>query len=323
MSVGVSHGESRVASRRTLVGSHESATGPLALADYDGDGELDLFVGSRAIPMRYPVAASSGLFHNDGGGKFVLDTANAAMLANVGLVSAAVFADINGDGHPDLLLAREWGSIALLLNDGHGRFSLAPPIVGPLQVDEPLERDRGGRPRRRRSARHRRDELGPQHAVQADSARPLCCYHGPFGAAGEEEMLMAREDPRIHAVAPLNSYARVRVALPDLVSRLPSFAAYADASIEKVLGPAADRAERLSASTLDHMVFLNRGDHFEAMPLPAEAQLAPAFYAGIADFNGDGFEDVFLAQNFSPTAVGTPRYDAGAVCCCSATARVD
>jgi hypothetical protein len=59
------------------------------------------------------------------------------------------------------------------------------------------------------------------------------------------------------------------------------------------------------------MAFLNRGDRFEARPLPVEAQLAPAFYAGIADFNGDGSEDLFLSQNFYPTAVGMPRYDTG------------
>jgi len=59
------------------------------------------------------------------------------------------------------------------------------------------------------------------------------------------------------------------------------------------------------------MVFLNRGDHFDATPLPAEAQFAPAFYAGVADFDGDGFEDLFLSQNFYPTAVGLPRYDSG------------
>jgi hypothetical protein len=59
------------------------------------------------------------------------------------------------------------------------------------------------------------------------------------------------------------------------------------------------------------MLFLNRGDHFEARPLPLEAQYAPASYAGIADFDGDGFEDVFLSQNFYPTAVGLPRYDSG------------
>jgi hypothetical protein len=58
-------------------------------------------------------------------------------------------------------------------------------------------------------------------------------------------------------------------------------------------------------------VFLNRGDRFEARPLPAEAQFAPAFYAGVADFNGDGKEDVVLSQNFFATPVYTPRYDAG------------
>ncbi len=59
------------------------------------------------------------------------------------------------------------------------------------------------------------------------------------------------------------------------------------------------------------MVFLNRGDRFEARALPREAQLAPAFYAGVADFNGDGKEDVFLSQNFFVTELATPRLDAG------------
>jgi hypothetical protein len=58
-------------------------------------------------------------------------------------------------------------------------------------------------------------------------------------------------------------------------------------------------------------MFLNRGDRFEARPLPLEAQWAPAFYAGIADFDGDGKEDLFLSQNFFATDIATPRYDAG------------
>ncbi|HET9426036.1 MAG TPA: VCBS repeat-containing protein, partial [Gemmatimonadaceae bacterium] len=57
--------------------------------------------------------------------------------------------------------------------------------------------------------------------------------------------------------------------------------------------------------------FLNRGTHFEAASLPWEAQMAPAFYAGIADFDGDGSEDMFLAQNFSATEIGAPRFDGG------------
>jgi hypothetical protein len=294
-----------------VVGSHESATGPIAMADYDGDGDLDLFVGSRAVPMRYPVAASSGLFRNEGGGQFVVDADNSRLLRDVGLVSAALFADVNGDGHPDLLLAREWNSILLLLNDGHGRFSPAPDSWGLAKWTSRWNGIAAGDV----DGDGRLDIIatswGRNTAAPADSANPLVLVSGPFGAKNEEEMLLARQDARVHGLAPLTSYARARVAMPDLVNRINSFAAYADATVDKVLGAAADHVVRLEASTLDNMLFLNRGDHFEVRPLPAEAQFAPAFYAGVADFNGDGAEDVFLSQNFYPTAVGTPRYDAG------------
>jgi hypothetical protein len=115
----------------------------------------------------------------------------------------------------------------------------------------------------------------------------------------------------VEGLAPLNSFQRVRITVPDLVSRIRSFAAYADATVDQILGPATDQVQRSSIVTLDHMVFLNRGDHFEATALPAEAQFAPAFAAVIADFDGDGREDLFLSQNFSPTATGLPRYDSG------------
>ena len=112
-------------------------------------------------------------------------------------------------------------------------------------------------------------------------------------------------------MAPLNSYPRVRAVIKDLPSRVSTFAAYADASVDQILGAAKGLVRQASIVTNDHMVFMNRGDHFIASALPVEAQLAPAFYAGVADFDGDGAEDVFVAQNFSATAVGMPRYDGG------------
>lgn len=297
-------------SAEQLVGSHESATGPLALADVDGDGDLDLFVGSRAVPMAYPTAASSGLFRAEGG-KFVLDTMNVALLRNIGMVSSAMFADINGDGHPDLVLAREWASVLLLLNDGHGRFAAAPASWG---LDRWTSRwngiaagDLNGDGKLDLIA----TSWGRNTALRADSAHPLIMLHGPIGAAGEEEMILAQHDPRVKGLAPLTSYARMRVAVPDIVKRVATFGAFADASTDQILGPLMSDVSRLNAVTLDHMAFINRGDHFDAVALPAEAQRAPSFSTGIADFNGDGFEDVFLAQNFFPTAVGTPRYDGG------------
>ena len=294
-----------------LLPPEPSSTGPLALCDYAGDGSLDLFVGGRAIPGRYPEAATSLLFHNEHG-RFVLDQPNSELLRGVGLVTAALFADLTGDGHPDLVLAREWGSILLLLlNDGHGRFTVAPESWGLARWtgrwNGIATGDLNGDGRLDLVA----TSWGRNTSMQADSARPLTMLYGPFGGQGEEEMLIARQDPRLGGLAPLNGFLRVRSTISDIGRRIKSFAEYADATVDRVLGPFAGRAQRLSAVTLEHMVFVNRGDHFEAVPLPAEAQLAPAFYAGIADFDGDGNEDVFLSQNFYPTAVGLPRYDTG------------
>ena len=304
------NGTSLSTATESSAGSHSSSTGPLALGDYDEDGHLDLFVGSRAIPQRYPVAPSSGLFRSVGG-SFVFDTLNADVLRDVGMVSSAMFADINGDGHADLVLAREWSSLLLLLNDGHGKLTPASESWGLAKLTSRWNGvaagDLDGDGRLDLVA----TSWGRNTTLHADSAKLLTLVHGPFGAKGEEEMFFAQQDARVGGVVPLSSYARLRMAFPELVTRANSFAAYADATVDKVLGANQAHVEKLTASTLDHIALLNRGDHFEVKALPDEAQLAPAFYAGIADFDGDGNEDLFIGQNFSATIVGTPRFDAG------------
>jgi hypothetical protein len=292
-----------------IVPGDSASVGPLALADYDGDGDLDLFAGGRDYPGNYPLSPSSRLYRNESG-QLTPDAANAMPFVSMGMVSAALFADIDGNGWPDLVVAIEWGTIRLFLNE-HGRFRPAPERPGLAGLysrwNGLATGDLDGDGRLDIVA----TSWGRNTEYRASSDQPLLLYAGLFTDRGGPSLLLAQEDPRIGGVAPLTTFGRLGLALPGMSQRLRTFAAYADATVDQVLGPLAPGAIRLGATTMDHMAFLNRGDRFEARPLPLEAQLAPAFYAGVADFDGDGKEDLFLSQNFFATDVATPRFDAG------------
>lgn len=292
-----------------LVPGDTASVGPIAVAEYTGDGNLDVFVGSRILPGGYPLSPSSRLYRNMGG-RLVPDTVNNRLFAGMGMVSAALFSDINGDGWQDLIVAIEWGTIRVFLNE-KGRFRPTPGIPGLSGLysrwNGIATADLDGDGRLDIVA----TSWGRNSDYRATEPRPLLLYFGFFGERGSPGMLLAQEDPRIGGLAPLTSFARLGLGVPGVTGRIRTFGAYADATIDDVLGPLASRAVKLGATTMDHMVFHNRGDRFEARPLPLDAQMAPAFYAGIADFDGDGKEDLFLSQNFFATEVATSRYDAG------------
>ncbi len=292
-----------------LIPSFSASPGPLAAADYDGDGNLDLFVGGRVVPGRYPEPAASQLWRQ-AAGRWALDPANSALLARAGLVRGAVFSDLNNDGWPDLVLACEWGPIRLFENT-RGRFREVTAARGldryPGRWTGVTTGDFDGDGRQDIVAAN----WGLNGPVRATPERPHRLYYGDFDASGSMDLLEACHDPLTGREVPLRDLLTLSAGLPVLRSRFPTFAAFGTASAAEVLNRELTQVPRVEAGHLASTLFLNRGDRFEARPLPAEAQWAPAFGLAVADFDGDGAEDLFLSQNFFAVAPDQTRHDAG------------
>ena len=284
------------------------ATGPLAAADVDGDGDVDLFVGSRATPGAYPLPADSRLLLNDGAG-WAADQEAGAALRGIGLVSGAVFSDVDGDGDPDLLLALEWGPVRLFENDA-GRFADATDAWGlgahPGRWNGIATGDFDGDGRSDLVVTAWGDNTG----LLATPQRPVGVVASDFDGNGLVD-LIEYETSEDGVGRPVRGYLTLGRALPFLRRAAPTFEAFARASVDDLLGAGRSGLYRTSATTLRHTVLLNRGTAFEARPLPSAAQMAPAFGVAVADFDRDGREDLFLAQNYFATPQGLPRHDAG------------
>ena len=286
-----------------------SATGPMSLSDYDNDGDLDLFIGGRVIPGKYPDPASSRLYHNING-KFELDKLNSEKFRQLGLVSGSVFSDIDNDGDSDLLLALEWGPVTIFENesgnftDVTARFGLND-IRGWWNGITTSDLDEDGK----------MDIIvsnwGLNTKYHYNQDHPLKIYYDDFDNNGTLDIVEAHYDPFRKSIVPERGFSCMSRAMPFISNKISTFEQYGGSNIAEIMGSDLSLADSLEANRLSHTIFFNRGDKFEMKELPAESQFAPAFYVGVADFDGDGHDDIFLSQNFFATQPETPRIDAG------------
>lgn len=282
----------------------------VAAADYDQDGDTDLFVGTRLIPGEWPTASSSHLLLNDGKAKFSDAGAKVAdPLTKNGLVTGAVWTDYDNDGWLDLVLSREWGSLQVLRNekgtllDATSASGLADQLgwwnsVASADLDGDGDMD------------FIAGNIGLNTKYHASKDKPIQVFYGDYSGDGRKQIVEAEyEDGTLFPIRGKSCSSR---AMPHLKDRFPTFHSFAQSSLQEIYSETKlNQAEHYTANTLDTGVFWNDGGKFTFRPLPRIAQASPVFGIAVMDVNSDGRMDLVLAQNFFQPQNETGRFDTG------------
>jgi len=281
------------------------------VADFDKDGDLDIFVGGRIIPGKYPLPANSRLLVNDGKGVFKDKTKEiAAELLQSGLVTGALWSDTDSDGWLDLLVTHEWGPVKLFQNqkgklvDTTQNANLSSR-TGWWNGIAGADFDRDG------DIDYVVTNFGLNTKYHPSKDHPEIIYYGDFDGTGLPHLLEAKFVGDV--CYPRRGLSCSSKAMPSVLSKMRTFSNFASASLSEIYSPSLlQNAAKFTATTFESGILINNGEgQFDFEELPRLAQIAPAFGIALTDVDADGFIDCYLAQNFFPTQKETGAMDGG------------
>ncbi|MFM8357243.1 MAG: FG-GAP repeat domain-containing protein, partial [Verrucomicrobiota bacterium] len=264
----------------------------LAAADVDGDGRVEFFLGGLRRAGLGEGRGQSCLWNLSATG-WVRGRAVEVGYSAAGRVQAAVLADLDGDGTVELATAGEWGAVTVASTGPGSRARAVPARRGWWQSLAVADFDGDGQ----LDLVAGNWGLNSRWAIWGDG-RPRA-FLGDFEGNGVPLVLEAWAAAGDAGWRPWRDLETLAAAWPSVRARFPSHAAFARATAEEVLGPARARALGVATDTLASHLFLRRGEGYQPEALPAPAQWAPVFGLAVADFDGDGREDLFLGQNDS------------------------
>jgi hypothetical protein len=279
-------------------------------ADYDKDGDYELFVGSRLQPFAYGLPSGGYLLENDGKGNFTdVTSSKAPSLKGIGMITDMVWEDVNKDGNPDMLIVGDWMPVKVLINK-NGSFEDQSEYYGlgntfgwwnrifpsDLNGDGYVDFIIGNH--------------GLNSYFKASPARPVTMYVNDFDLNGAiEQIICVYNGDKSY---PLATKDDLEKQISSISNMFKTYNDYKDKTIEDIF-PAEILAKsvKLKAVIMESCVMMNNRNSFTLTPLPPEAQFSPVCAVLSHDFNNDGICDLVIGGNQSRAKPQTGIFDAG------------
>jgi hypothetical protein len=281
----------------------------VAAADFDRDGDLDVFIGSRSVAGRYPIVPTSRLLINDSGSFTEASGESAKTISQCGLVNSAVWSDYNNDGWIDLLIAPEWGPIRVFQNE-QGQFKDAT-------VDAGLDRKLGwwhgitsGDIDSDGDIDYVVTNQGLNTKYHTSVEHPHRLYYDDFDQSGTLDLVEAEfEGDTEYPVRGRSCSSR---CMPFIADKFATFHDFSKASLSDIYETDTKERPFHEVNILESVVLRNDGDgFFEIEILDRLSQSSPAYGVAIEDFDLDGSPDVLIANNFFGSQPETGYMDGG------------
>ena len=286
-------------------------------ADYDRDGDIDLFIGSSVMPFLYGMSPVSFLLVNNGKGEFTADgkwlgnsTFDNPTQVRPGMVKDAAWGDINKDGLLDLILVGEWMPITVLIQNPNHQFINSTVPFGLQQTHgwwnsiEGDDFDGDG------DIDFVVGNLGLNSRIRATNEKPLTMYLGDFDSNGSSDHILVYFNG--DKSYPFTSRDQLVKQIPSLKKKFLKYKDYRDVKLEDIITPVQKGNSAVMKVSLFSSVFIkNEGAKFSVTPLPKEAQFFPIFGIKVFDLNKDGDKDILLVGNLNAVQPEYGAYDSG------------